>query len=61
MAARSRTNDSEKSGTPSAADHFDFVSGDHIAATETITFVIKRAPFSESIQSLQNLQLVAVR
>jgi hypothetical protein len=50
------TNGAQQPVFTSAHNHLDFPAGDDFAANQAITFLIKRVPLPESIESLQDVQ-----
>jgi hypothetical protein len=55
-----RTNNAQRTGAAVAANHLDFVAGNNPGAGKAITLFIERSPFSELIETLQNLELLLV-
>jgi hypothetical protein len=54
------TNDAQRPVSTCAHDHVDFPAGNDFAANQAITFFIQRVPLPESIESLQEVQLVSI-
>lgn len=61
MAALRRAIEPQRSIPTCAARHQDLLAGDNLAANQTITFLIQRAPWPELIEPSQRVQFIYIR
>ena len=61
MATFRRTIEPQRPVPTRAARHLDLLTDDNLAANETVTFLIQRAPYPELIEPTQHLEFLHVR
>jgi hypothetical protein len=61
MAAFGWTNDAQWACPPSPANHLNLPSVNQSTATQAVTPVVERAPFSELIETAERIELIPIR